>query len=96
VKKLMLSCVLLCATGCATQPEQPKLVVQQAPKTVRVEVPVMRPCVAAKDVPVPPVPTKVDVTKADQRQLAAAAAVDLKQQDLYIEKAKAIIAACAQ
>lgn len=62
----------------------------------RVEVLVARPCINAADIPVPPAPTRVDPAKADTRQLAAAVAVDLRQQDAYIAKAAAIIASCAR
>ena len=62
----------------------------------RVEVVVAKPCINAADVPTPPVPTKVDPAKADTRQLAAAVAVDVRQQDMYIEKAAAIIASCSR
>ena len=86
----------LCVTACATPPEPPRLEVRAAPRIERVEVIVTKPCVAAADVPVAPVPTKVNVDKAGTRQIAAATAADLKQQDLYIEKAKAIIASCAK
>lgn len=96
MKKLTLFCALLCVTGCATQPDQPRLEVRQPPKSERVEVLVTKPCVALADVPQVPKPTRVDVDKADVRQLAAATAVDLKQQDLYIERANAIITACAK
>lgn len=67
-----------------------------APKVERVEVLVAKPCVAVADIPVVPKPTKLDSNKADVRQLAAAMAIDLTQQDLWIAKASAIIASCAK
>jgi len=88
--------VALFATGCASTPEQPRLEVTRAPKVERVEVLVTKPCVAVADIPVVPKPTAVNVDKGDTRQLAAAVSVDLKQQDLWIAKASAIIAACAR
>lgn len=66
------------------------------PKVERVEVVVAKPCINAADIPAVPVPTKVDPSKADTRQLAAAVAADIRQQDIYIEKAAAIIASCSR
>lgn len=57
---------------------------------------VARPCVNPADIPTPPVPTTVDPAKADTRQLAAAIAADVRQQDAYIAKAAAILASCAR
>ena len=88
--------VALCVTACATPQEPPRLEIRTAPRIERVEIVVTKPCIATADVPTPPVPTKVNVDKAGTRQIAAATAADLKQQDLYIEKAKAIIASCAK
>ena len=96
MKKLTLFCVLLCVTGCVAQQPPPRLQVQPPPKSERVEVLVTKPCLAATDVPPVPKATRVDVDKADVRQLAAAVAVDLRQQELYIERANAIILACAK
>jgi hypothetical protein len=96
VKKLTPFFVALCVTACATPPEPPRLEVRAAPRIERVEVVVTKPCVAAADVPVPPVPTKVDVNTAGKKQVAAATAADVTQQDLYIAKAKVIIASCAK
>jgi len=88
--------VCLFVIGCASLPEQPRLEVKAPPKVERVEVLVTKPCVAVGDIPVVPKPTKLDPNKADTRQLAAALAVDLTLQDLWIAKASAIIAACAK
>lgn len=82
-------------TACAT-PEQPRLQVVSPPKVERVEVVVARPCIAAADVPTPPVPTKIDIAKADTRQLAAAVSIDVRQQDVYIEKMHALLQSCAR
>lgn len=82
-------------TGCATT-ETPRLQVVAPPKVERVEVVVTKPCINAADLPTPPPPTKVDPSKADTRQLAAAIAADVKQQDIYIEKAAAILASCSR
>jgi len=66
------------------------------PKVERVEVVVARPCVSIADIPAPPVPTKIDIAKADTRQLAAAISVDVRQQDVYIEKVHAMLQSCAR
>lgn len=93
--KPMLFCAALCVTACATPPETPRLAVTTPPRVERVEVVVMKPCVAPADVPVVPKPTRLDVNKADVRQVAAATAVDVKNQDIYIARAAVIIATCA-
>lgn len=66
------------------------------PKVERVEVVVARPCINVADIPVPPVPTKVDISKADARQVAAAISIDVRQQDVYIEKVHALLQSCAR
>ena len=64
-------------------------------RTVTVDKPVAVACVRVADIPPVPAPTRVDVAKADTRQLAAAASADLRAMDLHAAKVDAMLRACA-
>lgn len=86
------ACLILLA-ACATGP-----LVDQGTSVVTntVAVPYAVPCVLAKDVPVLPKRTPIDVERATTDQLAAAYAADVEQFEEYAKAVSKILAACVK
>ena len=78
-------------SGCASAPP-----LETGPQTVRVEVPVARPCIAAADVPVPPRVVLVDPDTASREQLAAALGANVYALLAYARRADAALKACTE
>jgi hypothetical protein len=90
--------VIASLAGCAHNPPvvPPAREVVTKVQVERVEVPVRMACINAADVPAKPQPTRVDISKADTRQLAAAIAADLLAADAYMARMDIVIAQCVQ
>lgn len=81
----------LLLSACASAPQ-----LETGPRTVRVEVPVTRPCIAAADAPQPPKVVLVDPQTASREQLAAALGANVYALLAYARRADAAIRACTQ
>lgn len=76
--------------GCSTAP-----VLVTGPTTVRVEIPVAVPCIAAADIPPRPVLVRVDPARASREQIAAATAANSIALRDYATRADAALKSCA-
>lgn len=89
--KMIAYCCTALLAACALAPP-----LETGPRTVRVEIPVDKPCVAAADAPQPPKLILVDPATASREQLAAALGANVYALLAYSKRADAAIKACTQ
>ena len=93
---LTISFAALACSGCATIPQQaPAPQVVTKVERVEIKVPVIVPCVLARDIPNPPA-TYMNPQTQNTEKLAAAARLDLLELEAYIVRADSLLRGCVK
>lgn len=92
MRVLLVILAALALAGCGAAELRPDREVVVQTRTVEVKVPVRVPCIAAADVPT--IPATAMRRDGDLRQLAAGAAVDVRQLEQYAKTADALLRGC--